>query len=126
MASETSTRMHVLLLESLHMTCLKNPPPAGGFATIGCRLSRARIPVFVSIAETSSSIVSPYTLNKNNCTFVGLFRGNMFHRSEWNRSNRYTYIIRSFYSLFFGILCEFNIILTDAIFAVLHACMLKL
>ena len=39
MTSDTSTSKHVPLLRLLYPTCLKTPPPAGGFAMIGCWLS---------------------------------------------------------------------------------------
>ena len=45
------------------LTFLKSPPPAGGFAVIGYRmsffLSRERILTFASLAESSSSIFNP-------------------------------------------------------------------
>ena len=57
--SDTSTCMQLPILELLHLSCLKTPLPAGGFAMIGGRLSRERILTFVSFAESSSSIFSP-------------------------------------------------------------------
>ena len=44
---------------SLHLACLKTPPTARGFAMIGCRLSRHRILMFTSLAESSNPIFKP-------------------------------------------------------------------
>ena len=61
--------MHVPLryteAKSLPLTCLKTPPPAGGFAMIGCRLSRERILTFASLTESSNSIFNPLYVSHN-------------------------------------------------------------
>ena len=50
-----SACMHIPFPESLHLKCLKTPPPANGFTMIGCRLSRNRILSFASLTVTDSS-----------------------------------------------------------------------
>ena len=59
MTSDTSACMHVPLLELLYLTCLKTLPSAGGFAMIGCRLSRGRILTFASLTESTNLIFRP-------------------------------------------------------------------
>ena len=68
--SDTSTCMHVPLLESLHLKCLKTPPPACTFAKIGCLLSRERILMFASLPESSNSIFRPSS-NRDNL-YIGV------------------------------------------------------